>query len=316
MVSAPVDGPARARGRRAPTTTRPTPPRRAASRDRPSRRVRPARRPGPAAARRRVAGLPRLPGGHRAAVREGRGDAGPGRPRRRGHRPARGAAPGAAGRPGDGAHRDRGPGLAPRGAPAVGRRQPGGRPGGVTVSLDDVVRDALPALQRVDDVLAEREAPRLRRPRSTWRRCVAAAPDIVSAAAGAHRAQEAVAAIDTGALVPQLVGPVEELQDGMSQVAGALDAGAQVATLLPPMLGADGPRTYLLVSLNSAELRSAGGIVGAFAVLHAAGRRGDAHRPALDHRPEEHRHPDPAAHRRGAGGRHRPAGPLGAERGA
>jgi hypothetical protein len=88
-------------------------------------------------------------------------------------------------------------------------------------------------------------------------------------AAGAHRAQEAVAALDTGALVSQLVGPVTQLEDGMSQVAGALDAGAQVATLLPPMLGADGPRTYLLVSLNSAELRTAGGIVGAFAVLHA-----------------------------------------------
>lgn len=138
----------------------------------------------------------------------------------------------------------------------------------VTVSLDDVVRDALPALQRVDDVLAEREAPDSDG-RIDLAPLLAAAPDIVSAAAGAHRAQEAVDAIDTDALVPQLVGPVEQLQVGMRQVAGALDAGAQVATLLPPMLGADGPRSYLLVSLNSAELRSAGGIVGAFAVLHA-----------------------------------------------
>lgn len=138
----------------------------------------------------------------------------------------------------------------------------------VTVSLDDVVRDALPALQQVDDVLASRQAPGADG-RIDLGPLLAAAPDIVSAAEGAHRAQAAVVAIDTGALVPQLVGPVEQLQDGMSQVAGALDAGAQVATLLPPMLGADGPRTYLLVSLNSAELRSAGGIVGAFAVLHA-----------------------------------------------
>ncbi|GEK21476.1 DUF4012 domain-containing protein [Cellulomonas xylanilytica] len=138
----------------------------------------------------------------------------------------------------------------------------------VTVSLDDVVRDALPALQQVDDVLASRQAPGADG-RIDLAPLLAAAPDIVSAAEGAHRAQAAVAAIDTGALVPQLVGPVEQLQDGMAQVAGALDAGAQVATLLPPMLGADGPRTYLLVSLNSAELRSAGGIVGAFAVLHA-----------------------------------------------
>lgn len=138
----------------------------------------------------------------------------------------------------------------------------------VTVSLDDVVRDALPALQQVDDVLASRQAPGADG-RIDLAPLLAAAPDILSAAEGAHRAQAAVSAIDTGALVPQLVGPVEDLQDGMSQVAGALDAGAQVATLLPPMLGADGPRTYLLVSLNSAELRSAGGIVGAFAVLHA-----------------------------------------------
>lgn len=138
----------------------------------------------------------------------------------------------------------------------------------VTVSLDDVVRDALPALQQVDDVLASRQAPGADG-RIDLAPLLAAAPDIVSAAEGAHRAQAAVAAIDTGALVPQLVGPVEDLQAGMSQVAGALDAGAQVATLLPPMLGADGPRTYLLVSLNSAELRSAGGIAGAFAVLHA-----------------------------------------------
>lgn len=138
----------------------------------------------------------------------------------------------------------------------------------VTVSLDDVVRDALPALQQVDDLLASRQAPGADG-RIDLAPLLAAAPDIVSAADGAHRAQAAVAAIDTGTLVPQLVGPVSDLQDGMSQVAGALDAGAQVATLLPPMLGADGPRTYLLVSLNSAELRSAGGIVGAFAVLHA-----------------------------------------------
>jgi len=38
---------------------------------------------------------------------------------------------------------------------------------------------------------------------------------------------------------------------------------------VPPMLGADGPRTYLVVALNSAELRSAGGIVGSLVLVHA-----------------------------------------------
>ncbi|KQY42828.1 DUF4012 domain-containing protein [Cellulomonas sp. Root137] len=138
----------------------------------------------------------------------------------------------------------------------------------VSVSLDDVVRDALPAVGRIDDVLHAQEA-RGTDGRIDLAPLVEAAPDIAAAAASAHTAQAAVAAIDTEALVPQLAGPVTQLQDGLAQVTGALDAGAQVAALLPPMLGVDGPRTYLLVSLNSSELRSAGGIVGAFAVLKA-----------------------------------------------
>lgn len=138
----------------------------------------------------------------------------------------------------------------------------------VSWSLDDVVRDAVPAIGRIDAVLRAQEA-RGTDGRIDLAPLVDAAPDIVAAAASAHAAQAAVAAIDPDALVGPLAGPVVQLQDGLSQVTGALDAGAQVASLLPPMLGADGPRTYLLVSLNSAELRSAGGIVGAFAVLRA-----------------------------------------------
>lgn len=140
----------------------------------------------------------------------------------------------------------------------------------VSWSLDDVVRDALPAIGRIDAVLHAQEA-RGTDGRIDLAPLVEAAPDIVAAAASARAAQAAVGAIDTDALVPALAGPVGGLKDGIDQVTGALDAGAQVASLLPPMLGADGPRTYLLVSLNSAELRSAGGIVGAFAVLRADG---------------------------------------------
>lgn len=138
----------------------------------------------------------------------------------------------------------------------------------VSVSLDDVTRDALPAVVQLNDVL---ETPSVRTAdgRIDLAPLVAAGPSVIAAADSAHTAQAAVATIDVDQLVGPLVDPVSQLKDGLDQVTGALDAGAQVATLLPPMLGADGPRTYLLVSLNSAELRSAGGIVGAFAVLHA-----------------------------------------------
>ncbi|MBO3086651.1 DUF4012 domain-containing protein [Cellulomonas fengjieae] len=138
----------------------------------------------------------------------------------------------------------------------------------VSASLDDVTRDALPAVVMLNDALAAPEA-RSADGRLDLAPFVAAGPRIVVAADTARTAQAAVARIETDRLVGAVAGPVGQLTDGLDRVSGALDAGAQVATLLPPMLGADGPRTYLLVSLNSAELRSAGGIVGAFAVLRA-----------------------------------------------
>jgi len=138
----------------------------------------------------------------------------------------------------------------------------------VSASLEDVTRDALPAVVRLNDVL-EFPSARAADGRIDLAPLVAAGPEVVAAAQSAHAAQAAVARIDVARLAGPLRGPIGELRSGLDEVSGALDAGAQVATLLPPMLGADGPRTYLLVSLNSAELRSAGGIVGSFAVLHA-----------------------------------------------
>ena len=41
------------------------------------------------------------------------------------------------------------------------------------------------------------------------------------------------------------------------------------AQVLPPMLGADGPRTYMVGFQNEAELRGTGGLPGAFAILQA-----------------------------------------------
>ena len=138
----------------------------------------------------------------------------------------------------------------------------------VSTSLRDLTTDALPAVSTLNTML-NAEGARGQDGRVDLAPLVKAGPQIVAAAASAHAAQNAVAKIDTGSLVPQLARPVDKLTASLGTVTGALDAGAQVATLLPPMLGADGPRTYLMVSLNSAELRSAGGIVGAFAVLRA-----------------------------------------------
>lgn len=55
-----------------------------------------------------------------------------------------------------------------------------------------------------------------------------------------------------------------QLADATAAVS-ALDRAVQI---VPVMLGADGPRNYLLLFQNNAELRSSGGIPGALALIH------------------------------------------------
>jgi hypothetical protein len=138
----------------------------------------------------------------------------------------------------------------------------------VAAAVDDVARDALPAIAQLGTVLSAQEV-RGTDGRIDLKPLVDAAPTLALADTTTLRARDAVDAIDTSRLMDRIAGPVVKVQEGLGKASAALDAASQVATLLPPMLGADGPRTYLLVSLNSAELRSAGGIVGAVAVLHA-----------------------------------------------
>jgi len=91
---------------------------------------------------------------------------------------------------------------------------------------------------------------------------------------GADAAAAAAASvqhIDTTPLLGVVAGAVTDAGDQFSQVAAATDALARTATLLPKMLGADGPRDYLVLVQNNAEWRSLGGIVGAGFILHADG---------------------------------------------
>lgn len=55
----------------------------------------------------------------------------------------------------------------------------------------------------------------------------------------------------------------------VDDAAGALESARKAAQLMPPMLGGDGPRTYLLASQNNAEVRATGGLPGALAIIRA-----------------------------------------------
>lgn len=97
----------------------------------------------------------------------------------------------------------------------------------------------------------------------------AAAPGLAQAALAGERAAAELDGIDSGALLPVVAEQVDAARAQVREVASALRTGVRVAELLPPMLGADGERTYLALFLNSAELRATGGLVGALAEVTA-----------------------------------------------
>jgi hypothetical protein len=59
----------------------------------------------------------------------------------------------------------------------------------------------------------------------------------------------------------------EELLERIDEMSGVLGTLADGADVLPGMLGADGPRTYLLAFQNNAEARGTGGLLGGFGLL-------------------------------------------------
>jgi uncharacterized protein DUF4012 len=110
----------------------------------------------------------------------------------------------------------------------------------------------------------------------------AAAPKVVRANARLQVQDARVQSIDTGALLSQVAGPVDTMQTRLDDASSLTDRLSRAVRLLPPMLGADGRRTYLLMFQNNAEARSTGGIPGSFATVTAdhgkvaIGRQADA----------------------------------------
>jgi hypothetical protein len=91
----------------------------------------------------------------------------------------------------------------------------------------------------------------------------------VARAASDLRGQLAAARdIDTTNTVSQIDDAVDQLVSVLAKASGTADEADHALTLLPPMLGSDGPRNYLILFQNNAESRSTGGIPGALAEIH------------------------------------------------
>lgn len=98
---------------------------------------------------------------------------------------------------------------------------------------------------------------------------VAAQPVVARAQAAYHRAERSLAAVDTSATIHPVGSAVDRLRQLFGEATPAVDAVGNSAALLPAMLGADGPRNYLLVAQNPAELRATGGLIGSVALIRA-----------------------------------------------
>lgn len=95
------------------------------------------------------------------------------------------------------------------------------------------------------------------------------APDVRSADEAVGYALRTVAGIGGEPLLPQVSAAAGDLRDRLADLRLSTATASRAAQLIPPMLGADGPRDYLVLVQNNAEPRALGGIVGTVLVLHA-----------------------------------------------
>jgi hypothetical protein len=96
---------------------------------------------------------------------------------------------------------------------------------------------------------------------------VKAEPKVVAANAEVQTAARRLDAINPNGLLAAVAAPLADLRAQVAKVALTTATAARAVQLLPPMLGADGPREYLLLVQNNAEQRATGGIPGSVLLL-------------------------------------------------
>lgn len=94
-------------------------------------------------------------------------------------------------------------------------------------------------------------------------------PSVADTAEALERLNRAAASELTGALVPPLWDLMEEIRDRSERFLSTLRKAQTALAIAPDLLGANGSRTYLVVLINNAELRGAGGIPSGVGTLEA-----------------------------------------------
>jgi hypothetical protein len=92
-------------------------------------------------------------------------------------------------------------------------------------------------------------------------------PALVKLSDSATRLDQQASAIRPAGFVAPLDNARTQLQNQTSEIASLLNNTALAARIGPSMMGADGPRTYLLAFQTNAEARGTGGLLGGVGVL-------------------------------------------------
>ena len=95
------------------------------------------------------------------------------------------------------------------------------------------------------------------------------ADETAAPAAAAAEARDLLSRVPMKPLLAPLRAPFEQAREQLGAVADGAQALDNAVRLLPSMLGGEGPRDYLLVFQNNAELRSLGGMPGSLARIRA-----------------------------------------------
>lgn len=135
----------------------------------------------------------------------------------------------------------------------------------VTEAADDVLATVEPLADVARDLEPSRLVPV--EGRIPLEPLHAAAPAMLRAAEELRSHQDALAAIDTAGTVAQLAAARTLLADMCAKATDAITTALPLVELAPELLGASGPRTYVVMFLNNAELRSLGGSALSFAEL-------------------------------------------------
>jgi hypothetical protein len=139
---------------------------------------------------------------------------------------------------------------------------------GLSRSLDQLAQQALPTLVETAASLDPASFAPVNG-RIDVAKLAQVAPGIRRADDEIRRIRSDVDAVDTGGLLPPLRVAVDQLRTKLDEAAGLTGTAARAAALLPPMLGSQEPRTYLVAFQNPAEVRASGGMIGAYAVMRA-----------------------------------------------